>query len=604
MTPESTAAPVRGRGADADSDGDARGGWALVRPTVVQHRRALWTMLAWSLASVLPALVSGHLVAAALDRGFLTGEPTTGTLFLACYGVAMVVGAFAGRQAVPPMAVFVEALRDRLVGVTVSGSLTRAVADGDRPNAGVVAGVIGQTETVRRLLPNVLLASLAAGLGAVGALGGLLTLAPVLAPLVLGIMAGAGLGIARLSLIWRRRYRGALTADEELAAHNARITEGIRDIVACGATNRAQTDSDARFTASARATASLATVGAARIGCIVLAARLPLLALLLTAPWLISQGLISAGELVGAATYLVAVLEPALRTLVHLVGNAGLELTTVLGRLAGHRRTSESHADTGVTAPGYELALRDTTFRYGPHSEPVLDGADLRVRQGEHLAIVGPSGIGKSTLTNVLAGLERPECGEVTLGGTALHALGQRWLRNTVCLVPQESYVFTGTVEGNLTYLAPGAGRRQLDEAVERMGLADLVRAHGGYSGLIERPDSLSAGERQLITLTRVYLSEARVVILDEATCHLDPVAEAQAELALAARPGTLIVVAHRISSALRADRVVLLDGNRLRTGTHDELCRTSPTYADMAGLWSTGPAHPAASSPARTTAW
>lgn len=136
------------------------------------------------------------------------------------------------------------------------------------------------------------------------------------------------------------------------------------------------------------------------------------------------------------------------------------------------------------------------------------------------------------------------------------------------------------------------------------MGLAALVRAHGGYSGLIERPDSLSAGERQLITLTRVYLSAARVVILDEATCHLDPVAEAQAELALAARPGTLIVVAHRISSALRADRVVLLDGNRLRTGTHDELCRTSPAYAGMAGLWRTGPAHPAASSTARTTAW
>jgi len=560
--------------------------WAQIRPVVAEHKRPLWTMAGWSLASVLPVLLSGHLVAAALDIGFLAGNPVSGLVLLSCYGTAMLIGAFASRQAIPPMAVFVEALRDRLVSATVHGILYNAVTVGEQPNASAVAGIVTQTETVRRLLPNVLLAVLAAGLAVVGAMTGLLTLAPVLTPLVLVVMLVASIGTVRLSILWRKKYQAALTADEELAAHTAQATDGMRDIMACGATGRAEMEADQRFMASAHAAASVAMISGARIGIIVLAARVPLIALLLTAPWLMSTGLASAGELVGAATYLVAVLEPALRALVQLIGNAGLELVSVLDRISQHSTTSYAAPDTGRTSTRYELNLHDVTFRYGPHSEPVLDAANLHIDYGEHLAIVGASGIGKSTLTNVLAGLERAERGDVTLGGTALERLGKWWLRGVICLVPQESYVFSGTVKENLTYLAPDASERELDEAVDVMGIADLVHENGGYSGEIARPESLSGGEKQLITLTRVYLSAARVVILDEASCHLDPIAEARAERALATRPGTLIVVAHRISSALRAERVLVLDGSGLCTGTHDELRASSATYANLVGHW------------------
>lgn len=152
-------------------------------------------------------------------------------------------------------------------------------------------------------------------------------------------------------------------------------------------------------------------------------------------------------------------------------------------------------------------------------------------------------------------------------------------------LIPQEAYVFAGTLAENLSYLAPGTTTGQLDASVDAVGLGDLVARLGGYRAEVS-PGSLSAGERQLIALARAYLSPARLAILDEATSHLDPDAAARAESAFAARPGALIVIAHRISSALRARRVLVLDGKRPSAGDHATLLASSPMYRDLVGLW------------------
>jgi ATP-binding cassette subfamily C protein len=174
----------------------------------------------------------------------------------------------------------------------------------------------------------------------------------------------------------------------------------------------------------------------------------------------------------------------------------------------------------------------------------------------------------------------RPDMGEVLLDGLPVTGLGRSWR----ILIPQEAYVFAGTLEENLTYLQP-AGKAALDEAAEATGLTPLVSRLGGYGAAIV-PATLSAGERQLIALTRAYLPPARVVILDEATCHLDPAAEARAEEAFARRDGTLIVIAHRISSARRARRILVLDGVRPQAGDHASLLASSASYADLAGHW------------------
>jgi ATP-binding cassette subfamily C protein len=231
------------------------------------------------------------------------------------------------------------------------------------------------------------------------------------------------------------------------------------------------------------------------------------------------------------------------------------------------------------------LTLRGISFAYGRHAEPVLRGLDLTVADGEHLTIVGPSGIGKSTLANLLCGLLAPDAGTVEIGGRPVTGRSAAELATVRVLIPQEAYVFAGTVRENLAYLRPAADTAELSAAAAAVGADPLVARLGGLDGPLE-PAGLSAGERQLVALARAYLSPAPLAVLDEATCHLDPVAERRAEEAFAARPGTLIVIAHRISSAVRADRVLLLDGTGAVIGDHRSVLAASPLYRELLHAW------------------
>jgi ATP-binding cassette subfamily C protein len=219
------------------------------------------------------------------------------------------------------------------------------------------------------------------------------------------------------------------------------------------------------------------------------------------------------------------------------------------------------------------LELRGVTFAYGPGAEPVVRGLDLVVGHGEHLAVVGPSGVGKSTLAGLIAGLLAPSAGAVRRAGA-------------VALVPQEAYVFRGTVAENIGYLRDHTTPALVTAAAAAVGANALLDALGGPDAQVD-PAALSQGGRQLLALARTYLAPAAVVVLDEATCHLDPAAEAFAERAFADRPATtLVVIAHRISSARRADRTLVLDGAGTTCGPHADLLAGSPLYRDLAAAW------------------
>jgi ABC-type cobalamin/Fe3+-siderophores transport system ATPase subunit len=180
---------------------------------------------------------------------------------------------------------------------------------------------------------------------------------------------------------------------------------------------------------------------------------------------------------------------------------------------------------------GDRLRVENLMFAYGPTATPVLDGLDLTVEEGEHVAILGASGIGKSTLANLLSGLLAGQRGRIELGAVPLAQIAPPRLRRLVALIPQEAYVFDGTLRENLTYLIPAAADSDLDRTVDALGMRPLVARLGGYEAQLAVGDiGLSQGERQLVALARVHLSPASVVILDEATCHLDPQAEALAE--------------------------------------------------------------------------
>ncbi|MGI5379457.1 ATP-binding cassette domain-containing protein [Streptomyces sp. CA-251387] len=244
-----------------------------------------------------------------------------------------------------------------------------------------------------------------------------------------------------------------------------------------------------------------------------------------------------------------------------------------------------AQAPTDPQPPDGRVELRDVTFAYAPSAEPVVQDLDLALPSGTHLAVVGPSGAGKSTLAALIAGMLEPQAGRIRLGGVPVRSLDTGRLSRSRVLIPQEAYVFTGTLRENLAYLHPTAPLPALDTAVHAIGAAPLVARLGGYDAPVD-PAVLSAGERQLIALVRALLPPAPLVLLDEATCHLDPAAEAVAERAFACRPSTLIVCAHRISSALRADLVLVMEGPRCALGTHDQLQADCALYRDLIGHW------------------
>ncbi|MGW2719286.1 ATP-binding cassette domain-containing protein [Streptomyces sp. NPDC001492] len=274
-------------------------------------------------------------------------------------------------------------------------------------------------------------------------------------------------------------------------------------------------------------------------------------------------------------------------------------------RAATTRAMSDDHRHPAPAAPGPSgkgpaprrpapgaLSLTSVTFAYGPTALPVVENLDLALPPGSHLAVVGPSGIGKSTLTALVAGLLEPRRGTIRVGGEPVPSAAAARQR---VLIPQEAYVFTGTLADNLGHFREGPlSEVELLAAADAVGLGPLLDRLGGPGARID-PAALSAGERQLIALARAYLSDAPLALLDEATCHLDPQAEERAECAFARRPGgTLVVVAHRISSARRADRVLVMDGRGTACGTHHELLETSPLYRELVGSWTPVPSQPA----------
>jgi ATP-binding cassette subfamily C protein len=217
-------------------------------------------------------------------------------------------------------------------------------------------------------------------------------------------------------------------------------------------------------------------------------------------------------------------------------------------------------------------------FSYGTAGSPVLHNLSLTIPPGEHLAIVGSSGTGKSTLGSILAGVDRPDRGVALIGNRPAH---DAWAAGETALIPQASYLIVDTLRANLSYLDPAATAELLDHAVAELAMKDLVDRLGGYDARI-RPTELSRGEQQLIVLARTYISTASLVVLDEATSNLDPQHERQAEQAFVRRPGTLVIIAHRISSATRAQRVLLLGAGTQVVGSHEELLARSRHYASL----------------------
>lgn len=556
-----------------------RFGLASLRP------RAVLVLVAWSVPEVLPSAASGFVVARAVDDGFLAGRPMLGAAWLGALMLAAGIGALGSRQVYRCLGGLTEPFRDVLVRRVVGGALRNGVAG--RPDDGALARLTRQVELVRDAYAGLIVAVRGFVVTVVAVVIGLLSIAPVVAALILPpFLLGFGAFLLTLGMA-ATRYRRAVHADERLAETTGQVLAGVRDLVARGAEGRAVTMVSRPIRAQAETERALARTAALRTLCFAIGGWLPLVVVLAAGPWLAGRGL-TAGAIMGGLTYVLVGLQPALQTLVSAIGASGLRFVVTLERILEASTPPPTFVPSlGKPPEGYALRFRGVSFAYGPHADPVLRELDLDVPTGDHLAIVGPSGIGKSTLANLLCGLLKPDSGSVDVSGDRV-------------LIPQEAYVFTGTARQNLCYLRTDATTTDLDDAVHAIGAEALLERLGGYDTTLA-PAELSAGERQLIALVRAYVADAPLVILDEATCHLDPTAERRAEEAFASRPGTLIVIAHRISSAQRARRILVLDGGHATVGRHQILLSTSTLYQELVGHWNVAPSAVSELAPAAT---
>jgi ATP-binding cassette subfamily B protein len=240
-----------------------------------------------------------------------------------------------------------------------------------------------------------------------------------------------------------------------------------------------------------------------------------------------------------------------------------------------------------------DLAVDAAHFSYdsGP---PAVDGVSLTISQGEHLALVGATGAGKSTLAKLLTRQYDPVGGSVRFGDVDLREATAGSLRERIVFLPQEGHLFSGSIADNVRLARPDASGEEVEAALARIGAFERFRClpDGIHTDVQTRGLRLSSGERQLIALARAALVEPSVIVLDEATSSLDPGTERDVERAIMAvsENRTVITIAHRLSTAERADRVALLEHGRLvELASHDQLVEQGERYAALWASWQAG---------------
>ena len=309
---------------------------------------------------------------------------------------------------------------------------------------------------------------------------------------------------------------------------------------------------------------------------------------------LVHRDYVTVGTVAAFVLYMANLFEPIqqLSQLFNLVQSAGAALAKLYALLDTKTPLPQRVGAVDLPARG-AVKARGVGFSYdGEHR--VLGDVDIVVAPGERLALVGPTGAGKSTLAKLLARLYDPTEGSISFGGVDLRDATLSSLRERIVVVPQEGYLFHGSILDNVRIGRRGATDEEVIDALKRIGVHDRFAAmpEGLETEVRERGSRLSAGERQLVSLARAALANPEVLVLDEATSSLDPGTEADVEQAMTAlmEGRTSIVIAHRLSTAERADRVAVVDaGGIAEIGTHEDLLARQGRYAGLYESWAGG---------------
>ena len=464
----------------------------------------------------------------------------------------------------------------------------------ERERAGVlVSRLTSDVQSLNELVREALIEIVGSSLQIVLTIAALIYLSPKLAaisivalPILVASSWSFHHGAGRAYHAIRDRVAETLTALQEGLA-------GVRVVQAFRRENRTLERYRPRSQAQVRAWRSASFVNIRLFAFLPLAQAAALIVVLFAAGSMYKDGTITIGTITAFVIYLIQLFDPIGR-FTEWLGEfrQGLAaLAKIVGLLEVPVSITQKPDAVELPHEG-TLALRGVTFGY--RKRPVVRNLTLEVAPGEHVALVGATGAGKSTVAKLLTRQYDPQKGSIELGGVDLRDATLASLRRQIVLLPQEGHLFTGTIADNVRLAHPDASDDEVRRALRTIGALDRFELLplGLDTDVQTRGLRLSAGERQLVGIARIALADPAVIVLDEATSSLDPATEVAVESALSAvaEGRTVITIAHRLSTAQRADRVAVMEHGRLvEVASHDELVEQGERYARLWASWQAG---------------
>ncbi len=579
----------------------------LLRP----YRTRIIFMLMAVIASTASALAPPYLAGRAIDAGIEAANVSALDLTIALFVVAIVVNAITS---------WLQTWLVGWVGIRVLQDLREQVFkhvqrmsigffNRNRPGT-LISRMTNDIEALNQLISEGIVTLFANMLTLVGVVAILLLLDWRLALVTFSVLPL----LLVTSLVFRRYSAGAFRETREriaqVTSHLQETLSGVRVVRAFGQEDRHITRMTELNEANRQANMATVYLNASYFPATELLTAVGTAAILLFGGWQVVEGNIMIGVVISFVGYLQLFFDP-IQQLAQLYatyqqGMAALDkiftlLDTEAEIVDSPQAIDPPRLEGRITFEGVSFSYDDPEVRAETEGGPVEAGAavprwavediDFDIRPGETVALVGSTGAGKSTLAKLITRFHDPQKGRIMIDGRPLSDYRQRALRSQMGIVPQEGFLFSGSIAENIAFGRPDADITEIAAAAEAVGATPFIErlSDGLETEVGERGVQLSSGQRQLVAFARVILAEPRILILDEATSAVDTRTERVIEKALdgVLEGRTAVVIAHRLSTIRRADRIIVLEHGRIaETGSHDELIAAGGLYAGLYSSW------------------